>query len=605
MASVSPQPPGLKSKRLIVCCDGTWENALGATSDKPQTNVTRLSRSLKQICSDGTTQVVYYHPGVGTGGEIDALLGGVFGMGLGADIREAYNFICANFVDGDDIVLVGFSRGAFTARSIADLIASIGLLNVDGMANFYSIFEDYENMGDENGGSHDFLDDSAKYLASYNGETGKARILWENKRKNEYRQWLKSRHWTRDTHQDGTLIRIKAVAVWDTVGSLGIPATPVIGIHGSAAQWKFTNTQISSKVEHAFQALSMDEPRASFRPALWERLEGNTVTYLKQVWFPGSHANIGGGWCDQQVACITLAWICDQLTPLGVEFSHHLTDIFISALRYSAAHPYPFVPSPSIFLPSWLWTIVLEHQTPIPWASSPTPCPEPKPSQHRDTADCTGRDDCPNGPYRDLWKYGGRNWGLGQTRLPTNKIILAAGTIVRRPGCFMRVDPELNTDTEEPLINTNERVHSSVRVRLACKGMGLDDKETWPCDSLLTDDSHQSKPLWKLERGSAIDPRQLESDEDFWTIELRKKEYDGVKYEAQDGDGSWKWVLQQDGVVKNSVGKVVCPMVKVLPEEPLLGYWERHFLELARGELDVWRFAEGKTLGSSSPAKMV
>lgn len=113
------------------------------------------------------------------------------------DIREAYNFICVNHVDGDDIVLIGFSRGAFTARSIADLIASIGLLNVEGMAYFYSIFEDYENIADEKRSSHDFLDDSSRYLTKYNGEEGKAKILWGNKRKDEYRHWLKavSRYW--------------------------------------------------------------------------------------------------------------------------------------------------------------------------------------------------------------------------------------------------------------------------------------------------------------------------------------------------------------------------------------------------------------------------
>lgn len=81
----------------------------------------------------------------------------------------------------------------------------------------------------------------------------------------------------------------------------------MIGIRGSARQWKFTNTHVSSKVENAFQALSLDEPRAAFRPALWERLPENTVTNLRQVWFPGNHGNVGGGWYDQQIACITLA----------------------------------------------------------------------------------------------------------------------------------------------------------------------------------------------------------------------------------------------------------------------------------------------------------
>lgn len=109
--------------------------------------------------------------------------------------------------------------------------------------------------------------------------------------------------------------------MWDTVGSLGIPPIPVIGIRGSARQWKFTNTQVSSKVENAFQALSIDEPRGSFRPALWERLPENTVTNLKQVWFPGSHSNIGGGWYDQQIACITLACKCCRPSPHKEEFS--------------------------------------------------------------------------------------------------------------------------------------------------------------------------------------------------------------------------------------------------------------------------------------------
>lgn len=392
--------------------------------------------------------------------------------------------------------------------------------------------------------------------------------------------------------------------------------------------WKFTNTQISSKVEYAFQALSMDEPRASFRPALWERLDGNTTTYLKQVWFPGSHANIGGGWYDQQIACITLACkshstftkplepiglilatlgICDQLTPLGVEFSQRLiTDIFISALRYSAAHPYPVIPSPSILIPSWIWTTVLKRQTPIPWAACPIPCPQPRPPQHRDTINCSGKDHHPSGPYQELWTYHGRNWGLGQTRLPTNWLIRAAGTIVRRPGCFMRVDPDTNTDTEEPLINTNERIHSCVRLRLACKGMGMDDKGPWPCPSLLTDDSQHSKPLWKLDRGSAIDPREMSRGQAFWSAETSKSGcYDGVRYEMQQGDDAWRWTLQADAEVKNSLGKVVHPAMRILPEEPMLGYWERHFLALTRGEVDVWRLAESDSAEMLSAHEVV
>lgn len=105
------------------------------------------------------------------------------------DIRECYSFTCSNHVDGDSIVLIGFSRGAFTARSVADLIASVGLLTTKGMEYFYPIFEDYENMADENRPMSEYL---YQGLTPYNGEKGKQKILWENKRKEEYKRWLKS-----------------------------------------------------------------------------------------------------------------------------------------------------------------------------------------------------------------------------------------------------------------------------------------------------------------------------------------------------------------------------------------------------------------------------
>lgn len=105
------------------------------------------------------------------------------------DIRECYNFACANYVDGDSIILVGFSRGAFTARSVADLIASVGLLTTEGMDKFFPIFRDYENIGDAKRSASEFL---FQELVPYHGEKGKAKLHWENERKEQYKQWLKS-----------------------------------------------------------------------------------------------------------------------------------------------------------------------------------------------------------------------------------------------------------------------------------------------------------------------------------------------------------------------------------------------------------------------------
>ena len=107
---------------------------------------------------------------------------------LGQDIREVYNFICTNYVDGDDIVLVGFSRGAFTARSTADMIASVGLLTPEGLDHFYTIFEDYENMGDKSYRPSQFL---IPGLPEYNGSHGQAKIEWERLRMEKYKLGLR------------------------------------------------------------------------------------------------------------------------------------------------------------------------------------------------------------------------------------------------------------------------------------------------------------------------------------------------------------------------------------------------------------------------------
>lgn len=220
------------------------------------------------------------------------------------DIREVYNFICTNYVEGDEIFLIGFSRGAFTARSTADMIASLGILTPDGLDRFYSVFNDYMYMGTPSRNKTEFI---VPDLPEYKGQKGQEKNEWEAERTRIYREKLIELGYTRDKFRDEkTDITIKALGVWDTVGALGIPPAPVIGVRGSSNQWAFTNTQISDKVEHAFQALALDEPRYAFRPALWERMPGSK-TNLKQCWFPGTHANVGGGWYDQQIADITLA----------------------------------------------------------------------------------------------------------------------------------------------------------------------------------------------------------------------------------------------------------------------------------------------------------
>ncbi|KAI3555236.1 peptidoglycan binding domain-containing protein [Colletotrichum abscissum] len=546
-------------KRLIVCCDGTWMDSLGSKGAEPQSNVTRISRILRRTCQDGTHQIIMYHPGVGSSDSVvDKFTGGLFGVGLGQAIREVYNFICTNYVDGDDIILIGFSRGAFTARSVADMIATVGLLTPSGLDHFYAIFEDYENMGDSDRDPSLFLDPK---VPPYNGEKGAARANWEMDRKSQYERWLSKNGLTRRTYEDANgvhEINIKAVGVWDTVGALGIPPAPV-----------------SDRVENAFHALSLDEPRFAFRPALWEKLEGNK-TNLRQVWFPGNHAGVGGGWHEQQIASITLAWMCDQLSSVGVEFNPgRMSDIFTEGLRFSAGHPFSYVPSS--------WSSWLRPRQQLPWAN-PKICPVKASSIHRDEAECDGKDRHPAGGAEELWKTA-RPWGLGQIRYPTSRLQTWSGTTIRHPGTFMRTDPETNQDTDQPLLNTNERIHSSVRVRLACQGLAMDDDGVWDCKALATADDGSG--LWKLERGSGLNASEADSVKDGKTRKLDlDAEGDVLKpYPVQKEDSQWKWVLA-------SKHPNAFPLAGVLPEEPLTGYWERKLLALTAGNPDVWRWAE-------------
>jgi uncharacterized protein (DUF2235 family) len=143
----TPVPPPTR-KRIIVCCDGTWMDSDGDV--QVPSNVTRIARAIKPwgTDSDGNRipQLIFYQNGVGTGSSSPYVkyVGGATGDGLADNIREAYAFVCLNYVDGDEIIVIGFSRGAFTARSISSLIRALGLLTPEGMEYFIPITDDWQ-----------------------------------------------------------------------------------------------------------------------------------------------------------------------------------------------------------------------------------------------------------------------------------------------------------------------------------------------------------------------------------------------------------------------------------------------------------------------------
>ncbi|UKZ77713.1 hypothetical protein TrVFT333_005437 [Trichoderma virens FT-333] len=467
---MAPLPP--VHKRLIVCCDGTWMNSDNGyeepTLEHPQgmlqvpSNVTRISRCFRRRCNDGTLQVMFYESGVGTGSNaIDTLTGGAFGLGLSERVREAYSYLCANHMDGDEIFLVGFSRGAFTARSVAGMVGNLGLLTREGLEYFYPIFKDMENWNND------------KYDDEFPGQP------FPNKPKGPnaaevYRKRLEELGYTRVYQENGELIKIKAVCVWDTVGSLGIPKV--------SCTYKWHDTSLSDRIEHAFQALALDETRAPFSPAVWERLPENRLTTdLRQVWFPGNHANCGGGWPDQEAADASLAWMMDQMASVGVEFD-------LSCLERVAQKTIGYYKNlPTTKKKSLKWAV-----DPIYSSNQPV-----------------------------------RPWALGAINKAGSFIYKLSGFEDRTPGLYKRTDPKTDRDTNIFLQDTNERIHSSARVRLACKGLGLDDKSVWTCPSLSN---------WQLKHTNETFEDPIPHNPSWW--QGPPTHLESISSRTEDGSGS-------------------------------------------------------------------
>lgn len=310
--------------------DNGWSKGKFGRPGKPQSpsNVTRIARAIMPEDEAKHPQIVYYQAGIGTGlGLYDQLLGGGTGMGLSENIREAYAFLASNYSPedkiskSDSIFLMGFSRGAFTARSLGGFIAAVGILTRKAMPYFYDCFKDWENAGVD-----DYEPQFFKAYAEATGETEvlknipklrKSQPTAENPEENqidiymgEYLRHLLAFNLTQE-------VQIKCIGVWDTVGALGIPVNPffqrVLAMPAFVKEYRWYDTRLSNKVENAFHALALDEHRFPFSPAVWE-LDKGGKTNIKQVWFPGAHSNCGGSYADYGMANITLAWMMDQLS---------------------------------------------------------------------------------------------------------------------------------------------------------------------------------------------------------------------------------------------------------------------------------------------------
>ena len=262
-------------KRLVVCCDGTWNTP---EMESP-TNVVRLARAVRQRDANGRPQIVYYDEGVGTHGPIDKLVGGALGAGLDFNVRQAYRFLACNYEEGDEIYLFGFSRGAYTIRSLAGMIGFAGML---GRHEITSVHKAYELYRDEK--------DPLEHLAT---------------------EWRRSH---------GTKVpRIALLGCWDTVGAMGIPdKLPGIGLDELFnKRYRWVDQNLGEHVDHALHALAIDERRREFAPTLMKSVTAGQT--LEQVWFPGDHGSVGGGERHKEpLSRIALEWMVAGISKLGL-----------------------------------------------------------------------------------------------------------------------------------------------------------------------------------------------------------------------------------------------------------------------------------------------
>jgi uncharacterized protein (DUF2235 family) len=291
-------------QRIVVLIDGTW-NKEGTGAD---TNVAMLDSGkkivtqafIKSIATGAIAQHIHYHDGVGSDGDLaQRLLGGAIGMGLKKIIQEVYEFIVSDYASGDEIYILGFSRGAYAARALAGLIGASGIQRQNNADVFEVAWQHYRVAPSVRQNPQSASAGDQKTVTDYNA--------------------LAQQQTFHDTRS------IKCVGVWDTVGSYGIPAG--IGLAPLARYFTlvtlgFHDTSFGDHVEVGLHAVAVDEHRRPFVPTFWTIAKGQQPKgHVEQTWFAGAHCNVGGGYADSGLSDQALVWMIARLQALtGLEF---------------------------------------------------------------------------------------------------------------------------------------------------------------------------------------------------------------------------------------------------------------------------------------------
>lgn len=307
-------------KKIIICSDGTWNDPeqLDRGSLVP-TNVVKLARAL--ALAERPDQKIFYDPGIGTGNLVDRLTGGLTGKGLIKNIFDCYGFIAQHYQPGDKIYLFGFSRGAYTVRSLSGLIGRFGIdksLSQRQLAQATTSSATGQVAGTRTDEVPHELQAIRKQYEQYKAEP-------TAQKKQEVVNAFRSQTECYEPE-------IEMIGVWDTVGSLGIPLPLprfryLTALNDWIERWvlgkyRFLDVQLNARVRAAYHALAIDENRKAFFPTLWKQIPtAPPEQILQQVWFAGIHSNVGGGYADTGLSDNALLWMVNRAQQHGLVFS--------------------------------------------------------------------------------------------------------------------------------------------------------------------------------------------------------------------------------------------------------------------------------------------
>lgn len=292
-------------KNIIICSDGTGNTAIKGRG----TNVFKLYEALDlngyKYNQELTPQVAFYDDGVGTENlKFLKLFGGAFGWGLSRNVKQLYAELVRVYEPKDRIFLFGFSRGAFTVRTIADFIGVCGILDRSKFTSNDELLKGVEKA-------------YSKYRRDYDLYMSNLfkRTIYKHKQK-QVDGFL-------DVHTLYGDIPIKFIGVWDTVDAVGTPSKILSYlINKFIYRFKFPNFNLYKEVEHAYHAVSIDDERLTFHPVMWdEEKEEKKNGRIEQVWFTGVHSNVGGGYPKQGMSIVPLYWMMTKAQQSGLRFN--------------------------------------------------------------------------------------------------------------------------------------------------------------------------------------------------------------------------------------------------------------------------------------------